>query len=302
MVTWEKLKNRSHLVEIASHTVTHPRLKLPFRKRIPNYIRSPISKFKKLFASNLAQEIKRVGSNIYRDCQGVSYPEVLREAEESKTTIEFSLNLKDIFSFAYPGGRYNSSLKKGVAKLGYLSARSTKNGYNFVDSLDFYALKSKVWNLTINAERANRWVDDAIEKSAWLVETYHIVSQEAATGYHYDTTVSDFDNHLYYANSKNFWIDTQQNIIKYIREKKATDVQMKVISDKKVLLSLKNDLDATIYDRPLTLETVVPDAWVAVTVKQAGNIQKVSPVKRNAKSNIYYNVSPSGGEITIIST
>ena len=107
VVTWEKLKKRSHLVEIASHTVTHPRLKLPFRKQIPNYICSPIRKFKKLFTSNLAQKIKRVGSNIYRDCQGVSYLEVLREAEESKTMIEFSLNLKDIFSFAYPGGRYN---------------------------------------------------------------------------------------------------------------------------------------------------------------------------------------------------
>ncbi len=297
VVTWEKLKKRSRLVEIASHTVTHPRLKLPFRKRISNYTCSPIGKFKKLFTSNLAQKIKRVGSNIYRDCQVVSYLEVLREAEESKTAIEFSLNLKDVFSFAYPGGRYNSNLKKGLAELGYLSARSTEAGYNFVDSLDFYALKSKVWDLTINAEQANQWVDDAIDKGVWLVETYHVVSQEAAAGYRYDTTVSDFDNHLCYANSKNLWIDTQQNIVKYIREKQATDVQTKVISDKKVVLSLKNGLDASIYDQPLTLETVVPNAWGAVTVEQAGDIQKVLPIK----SNLYYNVLPGDDEITITS-
>jgi len=297
VVTWEKLKKRSDLVEIASHTVTHPRLKLPFRKRIPNYTCSAIKKFKKLFTSNLAQKIKRVGSNIYKDCQGVSYLEVLHEAEESKTTIEFSLNLKEILSFAYPGGRYNSSLKKGIAELGYLSARSTENGYNFVNSLDFYALKSKVWDLTINAEQANKWVDDAIDKGVWLVETYHLVSQKAATGYRYNTTLSDFDNHLYYANSKNLWIDTQQNIVKYIKEKQATDVKTKVISDKKVVLSLKNGLDAAIYDQPLTLETVVPNAWETVTVEQAGNIQEVLPIK----GNIYYNVLPSDNEITITS-
>jgi len=299
VVTWEKLAGHSHLVEVASHTVTHPNLKLPFIKRTRNYISSPIGKVKKIISFGLIPEMKKVGLNIYSDLQGVGCREMFTEAKKSKIAIEHSLGPEEVTSFAYPGGRYNSRLKKGLAGSGFLSARSTKRGLNFPDSLDFFALKSEVWNVNVKAGQANEWIDNAVKQGAWLIETYHVISEDQASGYHYDTSVSDLDSHLQYATTKNLWIDTQQNIVKYVRERKVTEIIIREVSGTRIVLLLTNNLDSTICRQSLTLKTIVPDNWSRVRVEQARNAQDVWPIRRDKKNIIYYNAFPNRGEINI---
>jgi hypothetical protein len=299
VVTWEKLAARSHLVEVGSHTVTHPKLKPPFIKTARNYVSSPIGKIKKIFTFGLIPSMKKVGLNIYRDSQGVGYRDLLIEAKKSKSEIERRLSPENVTSFAYPGGRYNSRLKKGLAGLGFISARSTRRGLNFPDSLDFFALKSETWNVNVDAEQANKWIDNAIEQGAWLIETYHVISKDQTSGYHYDTSISDIDSHLQYATTRNLWIDTQHNIVKYIREKNVTEIITREVSGTRMVLLLKNNLDSTIYRQSLTLEVVVPDSWNRVRIKQARNVQDVRPIRRDEKNIIYHNTYPNRGEISI---
>jgi len=301
VVNWEELKKVSSDMEIASHTVTHPQLMLSFSSQIYKKARSLIKKPQKLLALDVASKARRAISGTFEKCQReVDYKVILSEAIESKTIIEHYLDERQVVSFAYPGGRYNSKLKKNIREVGYLSARSTEDGYNFPDSLDFYALKSKVWNATVNADEPNRWVDFAIEKNAWLTETYHVVSQDGATGYYYDTAVSDFDSHLAYIDSQHIWVDTQENISKYVKESKVTKIKSIVISSKRVVLSAKNSLDPSIYDQSLTLKSNIPRTWTNVRIIQAENIQEVSPVEEGGQRYIYYNILPNKGEITII--
>ena len=300
VVNWEELKKISSDMEIGSHTITHPKLAVPFRRQFLQYVRSSITKAWKFFTPNGATKLRKAVSNAYKQTQGVDYTKVLSEAVESKAIIEHRLKIQGaVISFAYPGGRYNSKLKKGIKEAGYLSARSTEGGYNFPDSLDFYALKSKVWNVTVNAERANRWVDDVIKKGAWLIETYHVISGDGATGYHYDTAVLDLDAHLGYVASKNIWVDTQGSILKYVKERNVTKIKLDIVSIEKIVLLVENDLDPNIYDQPLTLKTTVPTSWSRVKIEQAGNTQEVLPLKENNKLYVYYNILPNKGKITI---
>jgi len=298
VVNWEQLKDGLPDMETASHTVTHPKLALPFGYQIFKYASSLIRKPWRLFAPNLATKARRAVSSTYEQTQGTDYTEVLAEAIESKKVIEHHLG-QPVVSFAYPGGRYNAALKKGIKEAGYLSARATDDGYNFLGPLDFYALKSKVWDITVDADKANRWVDIAVEKGAWLIETYHVVIQDGATGYYYDTAISDFNFHLAYIASQNIWVDTQENIVKYIKQRNVTKISDNLISGEKILLSAKNNLDPTIYNQALTLKTTIPTRWSKIRITQAGNIQEVSPVEENNDCYICYNVLPNQGEITL---
>ena len=168
--------------------------------------------------------------------------------------------------------------------------------------MDWYALKSKVWNVDVNAEVANKWLDFVLEEGAWLIETYHVVSPDRATGYYYDTSISDFEAHLAYLSSQNVWVDTQQNVAKYIIEREATKLRLSPLSQDKVKLVLENKLDAKIHNQTLTLRTLVPPAWSGVMVRQAEDVQEVLPVKVEGKRYIYYDVLPAKGEIILAPT
>jgi hypothetical protein len=156
-----------------------------------------------------------------------------------------------------------------------------------------------VWNVNVKAGQANEWIDNAVEQGAWLIETYHVISKDQASGYHYDTSVSDLDSHLQYATTRNLWIDTQQNIVKYVREKKVTEIITREVSGTRIVLLLTNNLDSTICRQSLTLEIIVPDSWSRVRVEQARNVQDVRPIRRDKENIIYYNAFPNRGEISI---
>jgi peptidoglycan/xylan/chitin deacetylase (PgdA/CDA1 family) len=304
VATWQDWKNASQMgMEIASHTVTHPHLGIsPFKAGL-KLSRSILKNgWTVLMKTNKITKAKNATFACIQERHGVSHSLIIDEAIQSKNTIEAQIPFQRVLSFAYPGGRYNSTLKKGIKEAGYLSARATEDGYNYLSSIDFYALNSKVWNINVNAEMANEWIDIAMEEGAWLIETYHIVSPDGKTGYHYDTAISDFEAHLAYISSQNIWVDTQQNIAKYIIERNATDIELNVLSDERVALIAENSLDFAFYDQALTLKTLVPSTWSRIGIKQAENVQEVSPIEENGKYYIYYGILPNKGEAILTPT
>lgn len=304
VATWRDWKQASQMgMEIASHTVTHPHLGIsPFKAGLKLSCSIIKNGWTVLMKPNKITKAKNAAFACIQKRQGVNYSYIIAEAIQSKNTIEAQNPSQKALSFAYPGGRYNSALKKGIREAGYLSARATEDGYNYLSSIAFYALKSKVWNINVNAEMANEWIDIAMEEGAWLIETYHIVSPDGKTGYHYDTAISDFESHLAYISSQNIWVDAQQNIAKYIAERNATDIKLNVLSDERVALMVENSLDFEIYNQTLTLKTLVPSTWSRIGIKQAEKVQEVLPVEENGDHYIYYNILPNKEEVILTPT
>jgi len=83
-----------------------------------------------------------------------------------------------------------------------------------------------MWNRYTTVREANSWVDFAMEKSAWLIEAYHLVGMRNSGLY--STLLGDFEEHLDYVHSLvrqgKLWVDTQQNVAKYLREKLSTKI------------------------------------------------------------------------------
>ncbi|MFC1898799.1 polysaccharide deacetylase family protein [Chloroflexota bacterium] len=301
VATWDDFKKLSEMgMEIGSHTATHPRLAYSIFQSGFMLLQGVLKKKWALLSVRNITKVKRAVLVTKSQSQGVCHSEIRAEALQSKSAIEAHIPGVKMVSFAYPGGRYNSALKNGIKDAGYLSARSTDSGYNFPKSVDLFALKSKVWDNNVHIELANEWVDSAFNEGSWLIETYHVISKSGTTGYRYDAAISDVEAHLAYILSKDIWVDTQNNIVRYIVEKNNTKVKVDVLTGDRVVILLKTDLSSPVHGDVLTLKTFIPPTWRNVTVEQDGDALWSTSGQESNRSFVYYNVKPDNGEITLV--
>lgn len=216
VASWEDLKKAADMnMEIASHSYTHDCLRISFKQNIYRLFNSLWHEKNRL--AYISHAVK--GSLNTNHIRYIDEKSLLREAIDSRSELCLKMQLIDIASYSYPYGAYSPRYKFIIDSLGYLSARSLDRGYNFPKSTDFFALKSIVWNQYMTLEIANKWVDGAVKKGAWLIETYHLVDKKNDSKYPDYISLDDFQKHLDYISSKDMWIDTEKEIAIYLNSK-----------------------------------------------------------------------------------
>jgi peptidoglycan/xylan/chitin deacetylase (PgdA/CDA1 family) len=299
VVSWEKLRQASQTgMEIASHTVTHPDLALSWPWLFRRYIRPRCKRAYRLFTPAGMQRAIFLRSVLTQLSRGASREKVLAEAVDSKRAIERATGVP-VVSFAYPGGRYDPWIAARLKESGYLSARSVDPGCNALESLNLFALKSRVWDIQVEPPKTNRWVDEALEKGGWLIETYHVISESGNTGYYWDTPVSELDAHFSYIRSLDLWVDTQERVTKYLLERINTRVSLRAVAGNEVHLHPECPLDPDLFDQPLTLKTKVPYGWEKVGITQNGHHQTVETRREDNGRVVIYNILPHDGRVTL---
>lgn len=94
---------------------------------------------------------------------------------------------------------------------------------------------------------------------------------------------------------ESIWITDHISAHKYETERDATHVEAAEISDKKIVLTVKNGIVSTLYDQPLTFITKVPANWKACTISQGGKSTK-SPV---VNGEVMFEALPVNGSIQL---
>jgi len=200
-------------MEVGSHLHTHPLLK-ESKFDFLNKLKIKLLKI----AKNPKQELKNIKKSIETITKiKMNTDFLIKEAEISKNILEEKLNLK-IKSFAYPHGRTNQQLKDALRKMNYKSARGTKDGYNFVNKIDLFDLRSKTWTINTSLKEANQWIDELLKNKGWLIETFHLITDKK-NNYFYTTTKDKFINHLSYIKSKGIELKTQGEVVEKILSK-----------------------------------------------------------------------------------
>lgn len=77
------------------------------------------------------------------------------------------------------------------------------------------------------------------------------------------------------------WVTDHATYVRYTKQRDAAQVEVLSKTPAEIKLSLKWDLDANLYDTPLTLRTQVPADWSQCSVKQGEHEQRV-PVRDGA--------------------
>jgi len=163
---------------------------------------------------------------------------------------------KPPITFCYPGNSKNDRVRKVVYRK-HVNAREKQLTYGFKK---------------FTAEKANRWVNDAIRRGKWIVPMIHGIEEHYAA---FDDR-RILEEHLKYVKSREaeIWVDTFGNVSLYRVERKAAELTANM-SASAAEFTLTCPLDPKIYNYPLTV--VIPADGVAEAKAKRAN--KNLPVK-----------------------
>jgi peptidoglycan/xylan/chitin deacetylase (PgdA/CDA1 family) len=252
------------------------------------------STIKSILLNNLSKDYE-IGSHT------VSHPDLIKiggenakmELLNSRSFLKYNFGVNAGLTMSYPWGIYNSQIQQ-IAKSIYLAARSTDPGYNSLNSLNRYALKTLSFDKRIRAVDADQWIDYAIQNNLWLIEMIHGINN---IGYS-PIYSQELEEHLDYINNvkDKIWCSTVSNVIKYIDESQKAEVECDLCNDTVYKIRLNDLLDDSIYNQPLSLRIKVPGNWDSISVS---GVDKFKSEYNNKSQFILFNALPDNKEITI---
>jgi peptidoglycan/xylan/chitin deacetylase (PgdA/CDA1 family) len=260
--TWADFRNyikEGH--EIASHTVTHPRLAV------------------------------------------LDEPNLLYELTQSKMDIEKHLGKPATFSAEGPYGTENARVMEYAHKLypalrnrmpeTWLEELNRSSDMNPLKSTKEYVQWQRGPISSVDMAQMKSWVDVSLEKdNIWLVLVFHGidgVGWEPRTG----DELKEYFGYMK-ANEKDLWIATFGEVTKYLRERKATEITQDTKTNE-IILNLNSELDAEVYNVPLTVKTYIPENWEGVNYEGSKIVKQV-----NEKGSFVILEIPSGTKKIIL--
>ncbi len=192
-----------------------------------------------------------------------------------------ALGMKPV-SYAYPGGwGYHLSTRKALRDAGFLNGRKFEQldisnpfiiADNEIEPRDWYALPTLIMQsedydgcvvCVNNADELAEYLDRAIEKSAWLILTYHFIGDLNNYGFYY---LPEFERDLIAVKSRDIWNDKMDNITLYAYERKDAKIEAVKIFDannqvEKIKIKIDDGLPNELFDHPLTAKLELPKEW-----------------------------------------
>ncbi len=228
-----------------------------------------------------------------------SWQELEGEVNGAQETLDENLGGFKTVCFLCPEGAYNDQVVKKIEER-HIANRVVDRGYNSFDPTrhEIYRLKRQQILAATPLEEMNGWIDKAISDGTWLIEAYHGCGDEGwqpppceRLKQHYQYVASRLDD---------IWCGTFQEVITYIKERNAAQVKVLARQEARMIISLEDSLDDSVYSTPLTLKTQVFSSWQKVKIVQDGESQTVKAVSEDGKPYIYYDAAPHKGKITLV--
>ncbi|MCB0687896.1 MAG: polysaccharide deacetylase family protein [Saprospiraceae bacterium] len=264
--TWEDYKSYAddgH--EIASHTVTHPRLAV-------------------LDEVNMLYELQQSRQDIIKFLgEEYTFSAECPYGTENERVMEYAHGI-------YPALR-NRMPESWLEELN----RSSKIQPGSSEKEYVQWQRGPLTNITMETMKA--WVDTCLaHDNIWLVLVFHGVDSigwEPRTG----AELKEYFSYMK-AREDDLWVATFADITKYLRERNNVSVTNQWTDDH-VKIQMVSSLDTSIYNIPLTLKTYIPDGWRDVEVKQ-GNLLLDKEVKKDDTGKyVLFNLAPGNTEIDI---
>jgi peptidoglycan/xylan/chitin deacetylase (PgdA/CDA1 family) len=267
--TWEDYK--AYTVEgheIASHTVTHPRLAV-------------------LDEVNLLYELEQSKADIQKFLgKKYTFSAECPYGTEDERVMEYAHKI-------YPALR-NRMPESYLDELNRSSKRQPG------ESEKEYVQWQRGPLTNISMEVMKSWVDTCMaHNNIWLVLVFHGIDGigwEPRTG-------AELEEYFNYMNERKeyLWIGTFSDVTKYIRERKNTAI-ITVVQDDIIELTISSELDPEVYDVPITLKTYVPRAWKTIVLHE--KTSQESPLmleiqKDAVGSYVLYSVKPGEGKLLL---
>lgn len=267
--TWDDMKaygQEGH--EIASHTITHPRLAV-------------------LDEANMLYELKQSKADIQKFLgDAYTFSAECPYGTEDERVMEYALDI-------YP------ALRNRMPE-SYLEELNRSSKMQPGSSNKEYVQWQRGPLTNISMDKMKSWVDTClVHDNIWLVLVFHGIDGigwEPRTG-------EELEEYFMYMKEKeeNLWVATFADVTKYLRERKNT-VLSSELNDNQIDINVSCSLDPIVYDVPITLKTYVPEAWETATLHNNENPddKQTLNVQKDAKgSYVLYSVLPYERQLSL---
>ncbi len=232
----------------------------------------------------------------------------LTEAGElDSLSMVLSLSVEDLnerfdqqtLTMSIPFGSFRPATLDSIA-IHFLSARSSQYGFNLATPYDYYALKSWPILSTSTPEFVDSLVGIAEDHGYYSTLMYHDMLDGTFNkdSLIYTCLRADFQETLQRVSDREVWIDTHQNIYKYIRQRNAfflSQVETSETGNGQFSFVADDGLADSVFNMELTLMIRLPETWTGDTVTlETGEQQVFAEVLQDgAGSFVYFNCIPS---------
>lgn len=215
------------------------------------------------------------------------------ELRKSLKDINSVLGLYNSLTFAFPGGYFSDSIIQ-ITKKYYLAARVGWGGYNSMDSLKRFELRTMSYSGPSSIGKLNNCADFASARKLWLIETFHGID---SIGY-IPIKPQDFRNHLDYLKTLegSLWFATVSSVIKYHDESKNASIMCEECNDTAYKVRINQDLNDSIYDQPLSFRVKIPNHWDSVQISGG---ELITTEFSNGSQYVLFNAQPNNRLVII---
>ncbi|HVO76077.1 MAG TPA: hypothetical protein VMT35_18780 [Ignavibacteriaceae bacterium] len=128
------------------------------------------------------------------------------------------------------------------------------------------------------------FLDNCLEKTAWLIITYHSIEFYEGYGFY---EMEDFKSDMFAIKSRDFWNVSMNQAVLYIKEKEKSELSVQYWKNKygdveNVLIYLNDNLPDDYYDQPLTISFDLPSNWINRGLGLFKNENQVDSVSFNS--------------------
>lgn len=230
------------------------------------------------------------------------YDSLSRVLSESVELLNERFNQHTV-SMSIPFGSFRPGTLDSISNH-FLSGRSSEFGFNLSTPYDFYALNSWPILSTTSPAFVDTRVAIAETYGHYLPLMYHDMVDEA-----FDEDVEIYNYHrdkfretVQMTVNRNVWIDTHQNIYKYIRMRNALEIEqvdMSEANNQPGHFSFVADdaLVDSVFNVELTLLVRLPESWTddSVTVESGDQHDVMEALSDDKGSFLRFNCIPSEG-------
>ena len=191
-----------------------------------------------------------------------SQEEITKDFIASKKELEKKLNTR-ISVIHYPFSNATEKIVQAARNAGFIFGRTGEENKGKQGNTDFMKLSSIVFlnsftpTITeldsIIDRRANSWtlllyhhLFPLVSKEYKLYEAHNVVNS-------YNVTPNDFVKQIRLIRNSDYWISTISNVGKYIRERESSTLRSSTHKNA-IFLRVENNLDAEVYNHPLTIQ------------------------------------------------
>ena len=249
--------------EIASHTVTHPRLAV-------------------LDEDNLLYELEQSKADIEKFLgKEYTFSAEGPYGTENERVMEYARKI-------YP------ALRNRMPEP-YLDELNRASGRQPGESEKEYVQWQRGPVSSVDMDEMKGWVDTCMtHDNIWLVLVFHGIEGigwEPRSG-------KELEEYFGYMKERedSLWIATFGDVTKYLRERKSTNVHTE-LRDDTIAVSMSTDLDPQVYDVPLTLKTYIPGAWKTVRLNGESSL---SIQNDSLGPYVLYSFPPGDGKILLM--